>query len=128
MPDGARVQAAGVVLVRQRPGNGKALCSDHRGRDRDRQCRGLAEPDRPLSARGHGRALLLVGAASSVQPEGIVHVVAERLTDRSADMAEIGNEQAPAMTAPADDFPPPRPRGPGHPREERIFPSSRNFH
>jgi error-prone DNA polymerase len=128
-PDGARLRVAGVVLVRQRPGNGNVVfCTieDETGIANVVIWSSLLDRFRREVV---GSALLLVDGRIQRSPEGVVHVVAERLADRSADMAEIGSErQTPDMTAPADDLPLPRPRAPRHPREERIFPSSRDFH
>jgi error-prone DNA polymerase len=128
MPDGAALRVAGVVLVRQRPGNGNVVfCTieDETGIANVVVWSSLFDRFRREVV---GSALLLVHGRIQRSPEGIVHVVAERLEDRSAEMRAIGDEQqAPDMTAPADEFPTPRPRAPSHPREERIFPSSRDF-
>ena len=67
-----------------------------------------------------GSSLLQVTGRLQRSPEGIIHVVAERLDDRSATMARIA--EAPSAGAK------PSPRSPGHPRQERIFPRSRDFH
>jgi len=53
-------------------------------------------------------------------PEDIVHVIADRLDDRSAMMGRITETSAAVG--------PPPPRAPGHPRQERVFPRSRDFH
>jgi error-prone DNA polymerase len=55
-------------------------------------------------------------------PEGIIHVIADRLDDRSAMMARITE----TPTTPTADLKPRR--SPGHPRQERVFPRSRDFH
>jgi len=67
-----------------------------------------------------GSSLLQVTGHLQRSPEGIIHVVADRLDDRSALLARI-NEAPPDRTmAPL--------RSPGHPRQERVFPRSRDFH
>jgi error-prone DNA polymerase len=52
-----------------------------------------------------------------VSPENVVHLMAERLVDRSADLRILsGENMAPALP------------GPHHPRNVRILPPSRDFH
>ena len=122
--DGARVRCAGVVLVRQRPGKGNAVfitIEDETGvvnallwaRDFEKQRRPV------MAAR-------LAEIAGEVQrsKEGVVHLMAKRVTDRSALLERLDG------TLPADmkDEPPaaaPRSR---HPRDVRILPRSRDFH
>ena len=67
-----------------------------------------------------GSSLLLVAGRLQRSPEGIIHVVAERLDDRSGMMARITESPA--------DGPKPLPRSLSHPRQERIIPRSRDFH
>jgi error-prone DNA polymerase len=50
-------------------------------------------------------------------PEGVVHLMAERLVDRSADLKalmDFGETPPPARA--------------GHPRNVRVLPPSRDFH
>jgi error-prone DNA polymerase len=75
-------------------------------------------------------------------PEGIVHLVAERLVDRSADLALLAEDRLslqgdmPIPLANADEVrrPAPENRVSGghsprrHPRDVRILPKSRDFH
>jgi error-prone DNA polymerase len=67
-----------------------------------------------------GSSLLLVTGYLQRSPEGIIHVVADRLDDRSALLARITEAPPDRTMAPL--------RSPGHPRQERIFPRSRDFH
>ncbi|MCJ2179156.1 error-prone DNA polymerase [Novosphingobium album (ex Hu et al. 2023)] len=122
--DGARVRCAGVVLVRQRPGKGNAVfitIEDETGvvnallwaRDFEQQRRPV------MAAR-------LAEIAGEVQrsKEGVVHLMAKRVTDRSALLARLDG------TLPADlkdERPPAAPRS-RHPRNVRILPRSRDFH
>ncbi|WP_407673021.1 error-prone DNA polymerase [Novosphingobium beihaiensis] len=121
--DGARVRCAGVVLVRQRPGKGNAVfitIEDETGvvnallwaRDFEKQRRPV------MSAR-------LAEIAGEVQrsKEGVVHLMAKRVTDRSALLARLDGTSpvgGKAGAAPAQ-----RSR---HPRNVRILPQSRDFH
>ncbi|MCT2399018.1 error-prone DNA polymerase [Novosphingobium mangrovi (ex Huang et al. 2023)] len=122
--DGARVRCAGVVLVRQRPGKGNAVfitIEDETGvvnallwaRDFEQQRRPV------MAAR-------LAEIAGEIQrsKEGVVHLMAKRVTDRSALLARLDG------TLPADlkhERSPAAPRS-RHPRNVRILPRSRDFH
>ena len=120
--DGARLRVAGVVLVRQRPGNGNVVfCTieDETGIANIVVWSSLLDRFRRAVM---GSSLLLVTGRLQRSPEGIIHVIADRLDDRSAMMARITEAAA---------TPPPGPkprRSPGHPRQERVFPRSRDFH
>ncbi len=119
LADGARVPVAGVVLVRQRPGNGHVVfCTieDETGIANVVVWASLLDRFRRAIL---GSSLLLVTGRLQRSPEGIVHVVAERLHDRSALMARV-SEVSPAVQKPSL-------RSPGHPRQERVVPRSRDF-
>ena len=119
--DGTRLSVAGVVLVRQRPGNGNVVfCTieDETGTANIVVWSSMLARFRRAIL---GSSLLVVTGRLQRSPEGIVHVIAERLEDRSAMMARITEAPAAAKTAPGL-------RSPGHPRQERIFPRSRDFH
>jgi error-prone DNA polymerase len=121
--DGARLSVAGVVLVRQRPGNGNVVfCTieDETGIANIVVWSSLLDRFRRAVM---ASSLLLVRGRMQRSPEGIVHVIAERLDDRSAMMARI--TEAPAIGQAGAIQPL---RSPGHPRQERIFPRSRDFH
>ena len=119
--DGTRLAVAGVVLVRQRPGNGNVVfCTieDETGITNVVVWSSLMERFRRAIM---GSSLLKVTGRLQHSPEGIIHVIAERLDDRSAMMKRITEEEP---SGPASS----RPRAPRHPRQERIFPRSRDFH
>jgi error-prone DNA polymerase len=134
--NGQWARMAGVVLVRQRPGKGNAVfitLEDETGitncllwaRDFERQ-------------RGQVMAARLMLADGTIQrsPEGIVHLMVRRVTDRS-DLLD-------SLSLPLEDtLEPPLARAdevvrgtPGnsrlpllrHPRDARIIPQSRDFH
>ena len=128
-PDGARVGVAGVVLVRQRPGNGKAIfltLEDETGivnvilwaRTFERN-RATIMAARLLEARGI--------VQKSV--EGVIHLMVDRVFDRSAELARLSDTGHPTVArARADEFGRPHaPRG-SHPRDVRVLPASRDFH
>jgi error-prone DNA polymerase len=115
--DGARVRVAGVVLVRQRPGEGRAIfitLSDETGICNVMMWERQFERFRKEVM---GARLLLVEGRVQVSPEGIVHLMADHLTDRSADLRLL-----------ADETSTPVPSSPHHPRNVRILPPSRDFH
>ncbi|HTI80479.1 MAG TPA: error-prone DNA polymerase [Acetobacteraceae bacterium] len=118
--DGTRLSVAGVVLVRQRPGNGNVVfCTieDETGIANVVVWASLMERFRRAIM---GSSLLKVTGRLQRSPEGIIHVIAERLDDRSGLMGRITEE--PSSRTPS------RPSRPRHPRQERIFPRSRDFH
>ena len=120
LADGTRLSVAGVVLVRQRPGNGNVVfCTieDETGIANIVVWSSLLERFRRAMM---GSSLLLVTGRLQRSPEGIIHVIAERLDDRSAMMARVPETSATVGRLPM--------RSPGHPRQERIFPRSRDFH
>ena len=116
--DGGRVRVAGIVLVRQRPGNGNvvfATIEDETGIANVVVWASLLDRFRREIAAAR---LMLVEGFIQRSPEYVVHVVAERLHDRSAALNHL-----------FEDPPAPLPtRAPGHPRSERAIPQSRNFH
>jgi error-prone DNA polymerase len=115
--DGARAACAGVVLVRQRPGEGKAIfitLSDETG-----VCNVVvwARTFEHFRKEVMGSRLLLVEGRVQKSPEGVVHLMAENMIDRSADLRRLSGEVVPK-------------HGPAqrHPRNVRVLPPSRDFH
>jgi error-prone DNA polymerase len=109
MRDGARIRVAGLVLVRQRPGNGNvvfATIEDETGIANVVIWQSLqAQFQREII----GSALLLINGRLQRTVEGIVHVIAESLEDRSADLRRA--EEAETISLPlarADELPPPK--------------------
>jgi error-prone DNA polymerase len=116
--NGARVRTAGVVLIRQRPGKGNAIfitLEDETGITNALLWARLFEPYRRavMSAR-----LMVVEGEVQKSREGVVHLMASKIIDRSDELARLS--EAAAM--------PVRARSRGHPRNVRILPGSRDFH
>ena len=136
------VRCAGVVLVRQRPGSAKGVVfmtlEDETGianivvwpkvMDRFRK-------------EVMGARLVLVEGYIQSSPEKVVHLVAERLFDRSRDLVGLANDArgrkpavpvGPALIEPLNDDPRDHLDSPAqkirHPRNVRILPPSRDFH
>lgn len=132
--NGALVRAAGVVLIRQRPGKGNAIfitLEDEGGivnvllwaRQFERYRRAVM-------------ASRLMEVAGEVQrsKEGVVHLMANRIVDRTALLDTLGSDRhfEPELCRADEVAHPQQPRGyaqrHGHPRNVRILPKSRDFH
>jgi error-prone DNA polymerase len=117
LADGAFVRCAGLVLVRQRPGEGNAVfvtLSDETG-----VCNVViwARTFQNYRKEVMGARLLLAEGKVQKSPEGVVHLMAERLIDRSHELDYLTDDSLPP-TAPTH----------RHPRNVRIVPPSRDFH
>jgi error-prone DNA polymerase len=129
---GSRVRVAGVVLVRQRPGKGNAIfvtLEDETGVTNVVLWARMFEQFRRevMSAR-----LMEVDGVVEKSPEGVIHVVARRVIDRTTELAKLSEDHdTDVQLARADIIAHPQPpRHPSHhhPRNVRILPGSRDFH
>ncbi len=129
--DGERASCAGVVLVRQMPGAKGVVfitLSDETG-----IANVVVWP--ALMARFRkevmGSRLLLVHGRVQRSPEDVIHIVAERLVDRTRELDILSEDKVRPQLSRADAVAhpngPERPRG-HHPRDVRILPKSRDFH
>ena len=78
-----------------------------------------------------GARLLLVEGRVQKSPEGVTHLMAERVFDRSGELRRLSADADLTIEITrADEFAhPQQPRGAsGHPRNVRILPRSRDFH
>lgn len=132
--NGAVIRTAGLVLIRQRPGKGNAIFITIE--DEDGIVNILLWARHLERYRRAVMASRLMEVAGEVQrsKEGVVHLMATRIVDRTAMLDALGSERRfdPAL-AHADEVkhpPPPRGHTPcgGHPRNIRILPKSRDFH
>ena len=118
LPDGRKVRVAGVVLTRQRPGKGNAVfitIEDETGivnalmwaRDMEKQRRAV------MAAR-----LMLIEGEIQKSKEGVVHLMADRVIDRSAMLNSLAEQEGAVLQASRGDevCHPQQPRGHGHPR------------
>jgi error-prone DNA polymerase len=136
------VRCAGVVLVRQRPGSAKGVVfmtlEDETGIANIVVWPKVMERFRKEVM---GARLVLVEGYIQSSPEKVVHLVAERLFDRSRDLAALANDAlrrkpavpaGPALIEPLHDDRRQHPENPAqktrHPRNVRILPRSRDFH
>ncbi|MGR3757356.1 MAG: error-prone DNA polymerase [Tranquillimonas sp.] len=127
---GAWARTAGVVLVRQRPGNGKVVfmtIEDETGIVNVVVWSSLFERFRGAVV---GSRLIEIHGRIQRSPENIVHLVAQRLIDRSADLRNLSQVARPhfQLTRADEILHPQQPRSKTHPRRERIIPKSRDFH
>ena len=127
--NGARVKTAGIVLVRQRPGKGNAIfvtIEDETGVTNVVIWARLFETMRRevMAAR-----LMLVEGEVQRSPEGVTHLMAVRVYDRTGNLSHLSETHDPnPLLCPADAFLHPQyPRG-RHPRDMRVLPKSRDFH
>lgn len=131
---GQKVSLAGLVLVRQKPGSAKGVCfitlEDEAGVANLVIWPKLFEHFRPVIM---GARLLVVHGR--VQSDGrVIHVVADRLEDRTGRLDSLSEEKVPPTYARGDEVTHPIPhqvgagQGRRHPRDVRVIPKSRDFH
>ncbi len=139
--DGAWVRAAGVVLVRQRPGKGNAIFITLEDETGIVNIVLWARQFEKYRREVMGARLMLVEGRMQISQEGVAHLMAVRIHDRSTDLSRLSDshEITPEL-APADEFlnsqhprtphqaPHRTPYRAGHPRDARILPGSRDFH
>jgi error-prone DNA polymerase len=133
--DGQRAACAGVVLVRQRPGEGKAIfitLSDETG-----ICNVVlwVPAFERFRREVMGARLLLVEGKIQKSPEGVVHLMGEKLSDRTDELDSLSEDKVRFELSRADgpthgEGPDTRPRHSHgrHPRNVRVLPKSRDFH
>jgi len=129
--DGRRVTCAGIVLVRQMPGTAGVVfvtLSDETGICNVVVWPSLYERFRTAVV---GARLMLVEGKIQRSPEGVVHLVAERIIDRTSELRRLSEDQVP-LPGHYDEIVYQRPdsRAPihRHPRDVKILPNSRDFH
>jgi error-prone DNA polymerase len=120
--DGVKARCAGIVLTRQMPGDSGVVfitLSDEAGVANVVVWPRLVEAFRREIM---GARLLLVEGKVQRSPEGVVHLVAERMSDRSHELASLSEDvtEAPPFTSQAAKH--------RHPRNVRTVPRSRDFH
>jgi error-prone DNA polymerase len=139
LKDGARARMAGVVLVRQRPGNGNAIfvtLEDETGIVNVVLWARLFERFRREVM---GARLMAVQGRVQKSAEGVVHLMALTVTDRTSELARLSDthDTEPPLARADEVIRPQEPRGPeggtgyiraSHPRQVRVLPKSRDFH
>lgn len=102
LKDGTRVEVAGLILVRQRPGSAKGVVfvtlEDETG-----IANAILWPDRFEAQRRTVMGAAMLGIVGRVQCEsGTIHVIADRITDLTGLLRQIGDLDLPNMTMPGD--------------------------
>ena len=150
--DGRFTKTAGLVLVRQRPGKGNAIFITLEDETGVTNCVLWARQFEALRRPVMAARLMLVEGRVQKSPEGVVHLMASHIIDRSealdhlwdrphsgealtasllspadegATLGDPGNRRDPRYAPPAPSMPAPRHR---HPRDARVLPKSRDFH
>jgi error-prone DNA polymerase len=132
--NGAMIKTAGIVLVRQRPGKGNAIfvtLEDETGITNVVIWARLFERYRRVVMAAR---LMLVEGELQRSPEGVIHLMASRIYDRSAALGTLSQVHGPSPSlARADEvqrpqYPRQQARTSSHPRNARIIPRSRDFH
>ena len=135
--DGAWARTAGVVLVRQRPGNGKAIFVTLEDETGVTNVVLWARTFERFRREVMGARLMLVEGRVQKSPEGVIHLMGARVYDRSSVLEQLSEDHRVAIErSRADEFAQhassdPGARGEprhGHPRDVRILPKSRDFH
>jgi error-prone DNA polymerase len=102
MKDGARVEVAGIILVRQRPGSAEGVVfvtlEDETG-----IANAILWKDRFEAQRRILMAASMISVQGRVQSEsGVIHVVADRIVDHTHLLRGIGDLELPNMKMPGD--------------------------
>lgn len=127
---GTKVKGAGIVLVRQRPGKGNAIfvtIEDETGIVNIVIWARLFEAmRRPVMA----ARLMVVEGEVQRSEEGVVHLMATKIHDRTAWLNDLGSGKPhpAAIHVPRSAQPQDTERRGAHPRDVRILPRSRDFH
>ncbi|MGI4731483.1 MAG: error-prone DNA polymerase [Janthinobacterium lividum] len=100
--DGKRVEVAGIILVRQKPGSAKGVLfitiEDESG-----VANIILWPDRFEAQRSAVMGSAMISVVGRVQKEGeVAHVIADRIVDRTAMLRRVGDIDLPRMTSPGD--------------------------
>jgi len=132
MGHGQRVSLAGLVLVRQKPGSAKGVCFITL-EDEDGVANLVIWPKLFEQYRALIMAARLLVVQGRVQTDGrVIHVVAERLEDKTARLDTLADGRVPATNVRGDHMNHPLPAQVGggrkHPRDVRVIPKSRDFH
>ena len=122
--DGRRIEVAGIILVRQKPGSAKGVLfitiEDETG-----VANIILWPDRFEAQRTVVMSSAMISVTGVVQREGeVIHVIADRIHDRTAMLRTVGDIDVPKLARPGHGGSPdrgepgwkgPRPRSDYHP-------------
>jgi error-prone DNA polymerase len=127
--DGSWGRVAGVVLVRQRPGKGNAIFITLEDETGITNAVLWARTFEKFRNEVMGGRLLLIEGKVQRSPENVIHLMATRIVDRTAELSRLADAYNPTITlSNADEFLHPQASRVRHPRKVRILPGSRDFH
>jgi error-prone DNA polymerase len=127
--DGSRGRVAGVVLVRQRPGKGNAIFITLEDETGITNAVLWARTFEKFRNEVMGSRLLLIEGKVQRSPENVIHLMATRIVDRTAELSRLADAYNPTIAlSNADEFLHPQASRVRHPRNVRILPGSRDFH
>ncbi|MEQ1608527.1 MAG: error-prone DNA polymerase [Hyphomonadaceae bacterium] len=136
--NGRRARTAGIVLVRQRPGEGKAIFVTLEDETGITNVLLWARDFEKFRAQTMGARLMLVEGRVQRSKEGVTHLMGARVIDRSAELERLSEDHQPIepQLTSADEvkypkYPTNTGNQPGmhrHPRNVRVMPKSRDFH
>jgi error-prone DNA polymerase len=100
--DGRKVEVAGVILVRQKPGSAKGVLfitiEDETG-----VANAILWPDRFEAQRRTVMSASMIGIQGKVQREGsVIHVITDRIVDYTWMLREVADAELPRFTGPGD--------------------------
>jgi error-prone DNA polymerase len=134
--NGSHVRVGGIVLVRQRPGKGNAIFITLEDEDAIVNVLLWARRFERYRLPVMAARLMIVDGELQRSREGVVHIIASRILDRTALLGHLSaiDEPRPVLSR-ADEFVHPQhprrsaaARSAGHPRNARLLPGSRDFH
>jgi len=132
--DGAFAKMAGVVLVRQRPGKGNAIFMTLEDETGITNAVIWARRFERFRRAVMGSRLVLVEGRVQKSPEGVIHLMAFGVYDRSSELERLSEaHSARLVLSPADHikhplYPRHATQKRDHPRNVRVLPKSRDFH
>jgi error-prone DNA polymerase len=129
--NGGFVRTAGLVLVRQRPGKGNAIFITLEDETGITNVVLWARQFMQFRRAVMGSRLMLVAGRVQKSAEGVIHLMAEHVTDRSSVLDQLWDAPGPRLAPVVTDNPhPPSSAAPrhSHPRNARVLPKSRDFH
>lgn len=133
--DGGWARTAGIVLVRQRPGEGKAIFVTLEDETGITNALLWARTFEKFRAQTMGARLMLIEGRVQRSKEGVTHLMGARVIDRTAELERLSEDHQPVEPQADGVKYPKHPNSvdnqPGmhrHPRNVRVMPKSRDFH
>jgi error-prone DNA polymerase len=128
LKDGRRVEVAGVILVRQKPGSAKGVLfitiEDETG-----VANAILWPDRFEAQRRTVMSAAMISIVGRLQREGeVIHVITDRVVDRTPMLRSVGDLDLPRMTGRGDGATHGSGPDPRDPREPAVWKPRSHYH